>query len=77
MNPVIKDFYNKIRSMEDSIQQEILINELKEYVSSLSTEEQELYRQNAIASIESKLEIMDKLVTAYEAMKNDYLQFAQ
>lgn len=76
MNQIIKDFYNKIRVAEEAEVKQTLIAELKIYINSLPVEEQERYRETVIASIESKFEVMDKLVDAYQALKNDYIQFA-
>lgn len=42
----------------------------------LSAKEREEYRVSTLASIRSKTEVMDKLIAAYEAMKEDALHFA-
>ena len=76
MNQIIKDFYNQIRGVENTEVKEIRMAELKMYINSHSVEEQQKYRETVIASIESKFEAMDKLVDAYQALKNDYIQFA-
>ncbi|MEI7581498.1 hypothetical protein [Runella sp.] len=76
MNQIIKDFYNKIRVAEEAEVKQKLIAELKIHINGLSVEEQKRYRETVIASIESKFEVMDKLVDAYQALKNDYIQFA-
>jgi hypothetical protein len=49
---------------------------LHDYVRTLSETEREEYKISRKAAINSKMEVMDKLLSAYEAMKEDFLHFA-
>jgi hypothetical protein len=49
---------------------------LHDYVRTLSETEREEYKISRKAAINSKMEVMDNLLSAYEAMKEDFLHFA-
>jgi hypothetical protein len=76
MNPIIKDFQQKNRNVESDSVKQNLITDLKNHVQTLSKEEQNTFREDVISNIESKFEVMDKLIESYEAIKKDYLEFA-
>jgi molecular chaperone GrpE (heat shock protein) len=75
-NFVIKQYQDKIsqaNSKEDKLQ---IASQLHDYVRTLSETEREAYKTSVKSAISSKMEVMDKLLAAYEAMKKDDLHFA-
>ena len=75
-NPAIKSYQKQIRKENNQEEKLAVASRLHEYVRTLSAEEREEYRVSTLASIHSKTEVMDKLIAAYEAMKEDALNFA-
>jgi CHASE3 domain sensor protein len=76
MNNTIKQYQNQISqaiSKEEKLQ---IASQLHDYVRTLSATEREEYKANTKAAINSKMEVMDKLLYAYKAMKEDALHFA-
>ena len=75
-NPIIKSYQKQISEATSQEEKLTIASRLHEYVRTLPAEEREEYRISTLASIRSKTEIMDKLIAAYEAMKEDSLHFA-
>lgn len=75
-NLIIKSYQKQISEAISQEEKLEIASRLHEYVRSLSVEEQEEYKISTLASIRSKTEVMDKLIAAYEAMKEDALHFA-
>ena len=76
LNPIIKSHQKKISEATNQEEKLAIASSLHEYVRTLSAEEREEYRISTLASIRSKTEVMDKLIAAYEAMKEDSSHFA-
>ena len=75
-NSIIKSYQKQISEVTSQEEKLAIASRLYEYVRTLSVEEREEYKMNTLASIRSKTEVMDKLIAAYEAMKEDSLNFA-
>jgi CHASE3 domain sensor protein len=75
-NPIIKSYQKQISKSTTQEEKLAIASRLHEYVRTLSAEEREEYKTSTKASIRSKTEVMDKLIAAYEAMKEDALNFA-
>jgi hypothetical protein len=75
-NLIIKSYQKRISEATSQEEKLTTASRLHEYVRTLSAEEREEYRVSTLASIRSKTEVMDKLIAAYEAMKEDALNFA-
>jgi molecular chaperone GrpE (heat shock protein) len=76
MNNTISEYQNQIsqaNSKEDKLQ---IASQLHDYVRTLSEIEREEYKTSTKAAINSKMGVMDKLLAAYEAMKEDALHFS-
>ncbi len=75
-NLIIKSYQKQISEATSQEEKLAIASRLHEYVRTLNAEEREEYRVSTLASIRSKTEVMDKLIAAYEAMKEDALNFA-
>jgi CHASE3 domain sensor protein len=75
-NLIIKSYQKQISEATSQEEKLAIASRLHEYVRTLSAEEREEYKTSTKASIRSKTEVMDKLIAAYEAMKEDALNFA-
>jgi hypothetical protein len=75
-NLIIKTYQKQISEATNQEEKLAIASRLHEYVRTLSEEEREEYRISTLSSIRSKTEVMDKLIAAYEAMKEDALNFA-
>ena len=75
-NIIIKSYQKQISEAISQEEKLAIVSRLHEYVRTLSAEEREEYKVSTLASIRSKTEVMDKLIAAYEAMKEDALNFA-
>ena len=75
-NPYIKSYQKQISEATSQEEKLTIASRLHEYVRTLSVEEREEYKVSTLASIRSKTEVMDKLIAAYEAMKEDALHFS-
>lgn len=76
MDAYIKEIKKKIRASNDQTEIEQLRSELKAHVATFTEEEFAIYRKESIASIERTMAEMDKLLEAYELMKNNILQYS-
>ena len=76
INPFIKSYQKRISEAISQEEKLAIASRLHECVRTLSEEEREEYRISTLASIRSKTEVIDKLIAAYEAMKEDALHFA-
>lgn len=76
LNPIIKSHQKQISEATNQEEKLAVASRLHEYVRTLSAAEREEYKTSTKASIRSKTEVMDKLIAAYEAMKEDALHFA-
>lgn len=83
MKKEIKEFEKKIKEFEKKIKEANLISEkefirseMKTYVYSLSDEEYQIYRKNALAEMNKEAQVIDKLLEAYELMKNNMLTYS-
>lgn len=76
MNNTIKEYQNYISQVKTKEEKLQIASQLHDYVRTLSETEREAYKISTKAAINSKMEVMDKLLSAYEAMKEDALHFA-
>ena len=71
---LIKKYQKNIQEATSQEQKQAIASKLHAYIGTLPTYEQEAYKSSVLANIESKFEVMDKLIAAYEAIKKDDLQ---
>lgn len=71
---LIKKYQKNIQEASSQVEKQAIASQLHTYIGTLPTHEQETYKANVLANIESKFEVMDKLIAAYEAIKKDDLQ---
>jgi hypothetical protein len=76
MNEIIKTYQSQISQAKTRDEKLQIASQLHDYVRTLSETEREAYKISTKAAINSKMEVMDKLLSAYEAMKEDALHFA-
>ena len=76
MNNTIKTYQSQISQAKTKDEKLQIASQLHDYVRTLSETEREEYKVNRKVAINSKMEVMDKLLSAYEAMKEDALHFA-
>jgi hypothetical protein len=76
VNNTIKTYQNQISQAKTKEEKLQIASQLHDYVRTLSETEREEYKISTKAAINSKMEVMDKLLSAYEAMKGDALHFA-
>lgn len=76
MNARIKEFEKSIKNAKSDNEKEKIRIDLKAYVATFSEDEYTVYRKEAIESIERTMGEMDKLLEAYELMKNNMLQYS-
>ena len=70
---LIKRYQQEIREATSQEQKEQIASNLHSYVGTLPVHEQEEYKSAVLSIIESKFEVMDKLIAAYEAIRKDDL----
>ena len=70
---LIKQYQQKIREAVSQEQKEQIASNLHAYIGTLPIHEQEEYKLGVLSVIESKFEVMDKLIAAYEAIRKDDL----
>jgi hypothetical protein len=70
---LIKKYQEAIKNANHQEEKQNIASQLHEYISTLPKSEQEEYKLSVITTIESKFEVMDKLLAAYEAIKKDDL----
>ena len=70
---LIKQYQQKIREAASQEQKEQIASNLHAYIATLLIQEQEEYKLGVLSVIESKFEVMDKLIAAYEAIRKDDL----
>jgi hypothetical protein len=74
MNKIlIKKYQQEIREATSQEQKERIASTLHAYVGTLPVHEQDEYKSGVLSIIESKFEVMDKLIAAYEAIRKDDL----
>lgn len=73
---LIKKYQKAIKEAITQEEKQAIASQLHSYIATLSVSEQEAYKSNVITTIESKFEVMDKLLAAYEAIKKDDLVLA-
>ena len=71
---LIKKYQKNIQEATSQDEKQVIASKLHTYIGTLPTHEQEAYKLSILANIESKFEVMDKLIAAYEAIKKDDLQ---
>lgn len=76
MDNTIKTYQNQISEAKTKEEKLKIASQLHDYVRTLSETEREEYKISTKAAINSKMVVMDKLLSAYEAMKEDALHFA-
>ena len=76
MDNTIKRYQNQISEAKTKEEKLKIASQLHNYVRTLSATEREEYKANTKAAINSKMVVMDKLLSAYEAMQEDALHFA-
>lgn len=76
MTEMIKNYQQAIKGATSQEEKQIIVSQLHSYIATLSVSEQETYKSSVITSIESKFEVLDKLLAAYEAIKKDDLVLA-
>jgi hypothetical protein len=70
---LIKKYQQEIREATSQEQKEQIAFNLHAYIGTLSFHEQDEYKSGVLTVIESKFEVMDKLIAAYEAIRKDDL----
>jgi hypothetical protein len=70
---LIKKYQQEIRQATSQEQKERIASKLHTYIGTLSIHEQEEYKSGVLSVIESKFEVMDKLIAAYDAIRKDDL----
>jgi hypothetical protein len=70
---LIKKYQKEIREATSQEQKERIASNLHTYIGTLPTHEQEEYKSGVLSIIESKFDVMDKLIAAYEAIRKDDL----
>ncbi len=75
-NLITKTYQNQISQAKTKEEKLQIASQLHDYVRTLSETEREEYKISTKAAINSKMAVMDKLLSAYEAMKEDALHFA-
>ena len=75
-NQFIKKYQQEIREAKSQDEKHLIASKLHSYVATLTIEEQEAYKNSILTVIESKFEVMDKLIAAYDAIKKDDLILA-
>ena len=75
MTPLIKKYQQAIKKATSQEEKHNIASKLHSYIASLPISEREAYKSSVITTIESKFEVMDKLLAAYEAIKKDDLVF--
>jgi hypothetical protein len=73
---LIKKYQQDIKEATSQEEKQTIASQLHSYIATLSVSEQEVYKSSVITTIESKFEVMDKLLAAYEAIKKDDLVLA-
>jgi hypothetical protein len=70
---LIKKYQKEIREANSKEQKERIASNLHIYIGTLPIHEQEEYKSGVLSIIESKFEVIDKLIAAYEAIRKDDL----
>lgn len=73
---IIKKYQQAIKEATSQEEKQAIASHLHSYIATLSVSEQEAYKSSVITNIESKFEVMDKLLAAYEAIQKDDLVLA-
>ena len=73
---LIKKYQQAIKEATSQEEKQNIASKLHSYIATLPISEQEAYKSSVITTIESKFEVMDKLLAAYEAIKKDDLVLA-
>jgi hypothetical protein len=73
---IIKKYQQGIKEATSQEEKKAIASQLHSYIATLSVSDQEAYKSSVITTIESKFEVMDKLLAAYEAIKKDDLVLA-
>ena len=76
MTEMIKNYQQAIKEATSQEEKQVIASQLHSYIATLSVSEQEAYKSSVMMVIESKFEVMDKLLAAYEAIKKDDLVLA-
>lgn len=71
---LIKKYQKNIKEVSSQDEKQAIASQLHAYIGTLLIDEQEAYKASVLANIESKFEVMDKLIAAYKAIKKDDLQ---
>ena len=70
---LIKKYQQEIKQATSKNEKQLIASKLHAYILTLPDEEQKSYKESVLTVIESKFEVMDKLIAAYEAIKKDDL----
>jgi hypothetical protein len=73
---LIKKYQQGIKDATSQEEKQLIASQLHSYIATLPVSEQEAYKTSVITTIESKFEVMEKLLAAYEAIKKDDLVLA-
>jgi hypothetical protein len=73
---IIKKYQQAIKEATSQEEKKAVASQLHSYIATLPLSEQEAYKFNVLTTIESKFEVMDKLLAAYEAIRKDDLVLA-
>jgi hypothetical protein len=73
---LIKKYQQDIRKAFSQEEKQSIASQLHSYIATLTVSEQEAYKSSVINTIESKFDVMDKLLAAYEAIRKDDLVLA-
>lgn len=70
---IVKRYQQEIKQTTSKSEKDLIASKLHAYIATLPNEEQKSYKDGILTVIESKFEVMDKLIAAYEAIKRDDL----
>ena len=73
---IVKKYQQEIKQATSKSEKQLIASKLHAYIATLPDEEQKSYKDSILTVIESKFEVMDKLIAAYEAIKKDDLILA-
>ena len=73
MTELIKKYQQAIKEATSQEDKQVIASQLHSYIATLTVSDQETYKSSVITTIESKFEVVDKLLAAYEAIKKDDL----
>ncbi len=68
---LVKKYQQDIKEATSQEEKLSIASKLHSYIATLPPSEQEAYKSSVITTIESKFEVMEKLLAAYQAIRKD------